>query len=153
MQVHFTQVESRLESLWHIENHDLDDDVCSLDDKKVINLWDREICRDDDGHYVLPIPWKDGRPNLPNNKVVAKHRLNSLTKRLHQSDLTETYDQNMHKLIDSGYAEQVPRGELTVDDGSVWYLPHHPVISESSAVGEVSSPDGMTSHDAQNFLL
>ena len=37
----------------------------------------------------------------------------------------------MHKLIDSGYAEQVPRGELTVDDGSVWYLPHHPVISDS----------------------
>ena len=131
MQIYFTQVESRLESLWHIENHDLDDDVCSLDDKKVIDLWDREICRDDDGHYVLPIPWKDGRPNLPNNKVVAKHRLNSLTKRLNKSDLTETYDQNMHKLIDSGYAEQVPRGELTVDDGSVWYLPHHPVISES----------------------
>ena len=25
----------------------------------------------------------------------------------------------------------VPRGELTVDDGSVWYLPHHPVMSES----------------------
>ena len=32
-------------------------------------------------------------------------------------------------MIDRGYAE--PERELNLSDGTVWYLPHHPVISET----------------------
>ena len=45
--------------------------------------------------------------------------------------MTETYADNINQMIDRGYAERVPENELLINDGSVWYLPHHPVISAS----------------------
>ena len=128
----FLQLQSATENSWQFDNRDFDEEIAySVDDRKVTELWDREIHRDDEGHYVLPIPWKDGRPNLPNNKFVAQNRLESLTKRLARRDMTETYADNINQMIDRGYAERVPENELLINDGSVWYLPHHPVISAS----------------------
>ena len=40
------------------------------------------------------------------------------------------YDEGVRKFLDRGYAEKVPDNELHVNDGIVWYLPHHPVVSE-----------------------
>ena len=126
----FLQVEPSVDNLWLSDKRDLDDDFTySVEDRRVVDLWDREIYRDEHGHYVLPIPWRDGRPNLPNNKFVAENRLTSLTKRLARHDMTEVYDENISKLIDSGYAEPVPDGVVSLRDGSVLYLPHHSVVN------------------------
>ena len=38
----------------------------SHEDKSVIDLWDRD-CVKVDGHYQLPIPWKNRDSPLPNN--------------------------------------------------------------------------------------
>ena len=35
---------------------------------------------------VVPIPWKDGRPSMPNNRAQAHYRLDNLIKRLHKKD-------------------------------------------------------------------
>ena len=35
----------------------------------------------------------------------------------------------MNKMFTSEYAEVVPEDEITLSDGSVWFLPHHPVLS------------------------
>ena len=43
----------------------------------------------------------------------------------------EKYDENMQTMLNNGYAELVPECDLDLSDGSVWFLPHHPVISES----------------------
>ena len=42
--------------------------------------------------------------------------------------MTEVYDQNIKKLVQNGYAERVPEDEFNRNDGSVWYIPHHPVF-------------------------
>ena len=44
----------------------------SHDDQKVIDLWDREGVHEN-GHYTLPIPWKDEEPCWPDNRMVAMH--------------------------------------------------------------------------------
>ena len=57
------------------------------------------------------------------------HRLHGLKKRLDKTGLVDTYAENMQKFLDQGYAERVPGEQLQLGDGSVWYLPHHGVMS------------------------
>ena len=94
----------------------------------MIDLWDRE-CVKVDGHYQLPIPWKNRDSPLPNNFQLAKSRLDSLRKKLKRDNLTEHYDQEITKLLANGYAEKVPENEIS-NAQRVWYLPHHSVITE-----------------------
>lgn len=112
--------------LWSIEHdYDVERTEMSIDEKRVISLWDR-TCTVEDNHFVLPIPWKDERDPLPNNFDVAKGRLDSLVKRLRKESLYDRYDSEIGNLLAEGYAELVPRGSI---DGQerIWYLPHHNV--------------------------
>jgi hypothetical protein len=122
-------LEKKVDSLWKIENEGIAGNECtwSQNDRKVIELWDKE-CRKVDGHYELPIPWK---PNvkLPNNMVVAISRLKALKANLLKRDLFAGYDQEMKLLLSKGYAEVVPVSEI-VTSNTVWYLPHQVVISD-----------------------
>ena len=131
----FIQLDHKVERIWEMEN-DIDDKSYSIEDTKVIDLWDREIKREN-GHYVLPIPWRKGCADLPNNRFVAQCRLESLTKRLHRTGLTEIYNENIQKMLDCGYAERVPQNELCLNDGTIWYIPHHPVLNKPGKVRPV----------------
>ena len=127
---HCISVEQQISNLWKMEAHDEDTLAMSLEDKQVLELWNKEIYYED-VHYSLPIPWKGGRPNLPNNRFMAVKRLSSLVHRLHKSGKMRVYEDGISDLLSEGYAEAVPPDEIHVADGSVWYLPHHPVISEA----------------------
>ena len=61
-----------IQKLWDIENVGIRKAYIgmSLEDKKVIDLWDNS-CRKVKGHYELPIPWKDPGEVVPNNIGVA----------------------------------------------------------------------------------
>ena len=123
-------LEQQVDNLWHIETNDSDAKALSVEDRKVLEMWDEEILHEN-GHYTVPIPWKQGRPSLPNNMYGAMCRLNGLKKRLGKADMIEKYDENISKMIEKEYAEHVPGDELSVNDGSVWYLPHHAVLSDA----------------------
>lgn len=123
-------VDQQINKLWNMEAHEDNESlIMSQEDKAVLELWDKEI-QYENGHYVLPIPWKGGQPSLPNNRFMAVNRLNSLAHRLHKSNTMKIYSDNIKKLLTEGNAEEVPPDELKLTNGSVWYLPHHPVISE-----------------------
>ena len=121
-------VEDDIDRLWRVENEGVDDLSWSVEDHTVIALWDRE-CKLVDGHYELPIPWKDVNEPLPNNFLVAKTRLDSLFKRFDRDGLRERYGSEITKLLEKGYAERVPERELHAVDRA-WYLPHRAVISD-----------------------
>ena len=122
-------VEEDVNTLWRIDEEGYKDRFSwSQEDKKVIELWDRE-CRLIDGHYELPIPWKDPDVRIPNNLVVAMSRLQTLKKNLIKKDLTERYNAGIAVLLEKRYAEEVPQCEIYLSD-RVWYLPHHSVITE-----------------------
>lgn len=79
-----------------------------------------------DGHYAMPLPFKQDRPNLPDNKSFAIHCLKSLERKLqrghkHYSD----YVNFMEDIIARGDAEKAPDKEL--NNHPVWYIPHHRV--------------------------
>ena len=121
-------IEDQVRDLWKIENESHCGDVTawSKNDEKVIDLWNSEIKVEND-HYTLPIPWKDD-VIVPNNVKVARSRLKSLLASLRRRDLFESYDLEIQKLLDKGYAEKV-QNESSGD--KIWYLPHQAVISEN----------------------
>ena len=102
--------------------------MTSQEDKSVIDLWDKETTKVDN-HYVIPIPWRDRDEPLPNNLVVAKSRLDSLSKRLEKENKCDLYHGEINKLLEKGYAEPVPAGEIVGSD-RIWYIPHHGVTTE-----------------------
>ena len=121
--------DSDVERLWYMENEGIEGVTLSQADKSVIDLWDR-TCRKTEGHYELPIPWKNPDEELPNNVEVAKSRLNSLVKKLSRENLFDRYDAEIDKLLSKGYAERVPDDEIFSKLGKTWYLPHHGAISD-----------------------
>ena len=126
-------LEEQVGNMWEFENRDVNDmgKVCySVEDQRVLDLWQSEI-EFDNGHYTLPIPWRQSRPSLPNNRYLAECRLHSQVKRLNKMGLLDVYNDNVTKMVDNGYAARVPDSDLLLDDGSIWYLPHHHVTRQS----------------------
>lgn len=83
-----------------------------------------------DGHYEMPLPFREDLPYLPNNRSMAEQRLKHLKGKL---DKDETYRSQyvnfMTDMIQKGFAEKVPKDELTCVDGHSWYIPHHGVFN------------------------
>lgn len=79
-----------------------------------------------DGHYEMPLPFKQDRPNLPNNMSCAVQRLKGLERRLKRDQkYYSDYVNFMQDIITRGDAERVPVEEL--DNQPAWYIPHHGV--------------------------
>ena len=78
-----------------------------------------------DGHYEMPLPFKDGRPQLPNNQAQARSRLVHLEKKFRRNlEYHKKYTEVMETIISKGYAETAP---ITNTMGTTWYIPHHGV--------------------------
>lgn len=118
-----------VERLWQIENEGIakDSKAWSVEDKQVADLWDKSV-RLVDGHYELPIPWKQNA-SVPNNVGVAFSRLKSLRSNLDKRGLFSKYDDEIIKLVRNDYAEVVPDNEINAE-GKVWYLPHQAVVTD-----------------------
>ena len=120
-------LQADLSKLWALER-DVEKAEMSLEEKRVIKYWD-DHCVVENGHYVLPIPWKNASEPLPNNFWIAKKRLDSLSVRLRECEgLFERYDREINALLDEGYAEIVPSDSVATAS-RVWYLPHHHVMN------------------------
>ena len=87
-------VERQVHNLWALDNDDIDMVCPSVEDCRVLELWQSDS-KLECGHYTVPIPWRDGNSNLPNNKVIAMGRLQSQLQRLERCGLTEKYDENV----------------------------------------------------------
>ncbi|XP_035525621.1 uncharacterized protein LOC118333908 [Morone saxatilis] len=103
-----------------------EDDPMSQEDFKFLSTLRENITQKDNGHYEMPLPFKVGRPNLPDNKTCAIHRLNCLERRLKKDqNYYKDYVNFMDDIISRGDAEKVPEEEI--DNNPAWYIPHHGV--------------------------
>lgn len=64
---------------------------------------------------------------MPNNHSVAEQRLLGLKRNLEKNEHFKKEYITMANVIEKGYAEVVPSGQLENTDGRVWYIPHHGV--------------------------
>ena len=66
-------LDEKINKLWEIEEGIIQESLeLSVDDKKVIELWDTQ-CKN--RHFQLLIPWRDPDVIMPDNLNVALHRL------------------------------------------------------------------------------
>ncbi|XP_065140047.1 uncharacterized protein [Paramisgurnus dabryanus] len=100
----------------------------SQEDLRFLAKLHKGIKQTQDGHYQMPLPFKGERPELPNNKACAEHRLKSLEKRLKREEqYHKDYLAFMKDIIARGDAEKVP--EMQLNNQPVWYIPHHGVYN------------------------
>ena len=81
-----------------------------------------------DGHYQISLQFKDREVSVPNNKSQALQRANRLKKKL-ESDprLSEDYKTFMADIVAKGFARKVQLEQMNLQNGKVWYIPHHGV--------------------------
>lgn len=79
-----------------------------------------------DGHYEMPLPFKKDRPNLPDNKVCAIHRVKCLERKLRRDEqYYKDYKTFTDETTSRGGAEKVL--EEDIHKAPAWYIPHHGV--------------------------
>ncbi|XP_037400478.1 uncharacterized protein LOC119265102 [Pygocentrus nattereri] len=101
-------------------------DHVSQEDLRFLSKLKQGIVHKSDGHYEMPLPFKGDRPNLPDNKVCAIHRLKCLERKLRRNEqYNKDYKAFMNETIIRGDAERV--AEEDIHKGPVWYIPHHGV--------------------------
>ena len=101
----------------------------SVEDKQVLQLWSKSVSMEH-GHYELGIPFKSNPPELPDNRLMAERRLQSLKRRLLMNpDLLKPYTKEMEAVIAREHAERVVTEDADEVQGRGWYLPHHCVMN------------------------
>ena len=105
----------------------------SKDDKVFLAIVEKGTKRVDD-HYEVPLPYRDGNLQLPNNKEQAIRRMQQLKKRFQKDlDFFNSYTKQIEELILKGYAKQSSSNSIR---GKTWYLLHHGV-KHASKPGKV----------------
>ena len=94
----------------------------SQEDETFLQMMKKEGGRTEEGRYILPLPFRDKNPQLPNNRSLVKNRLGSLKRKLQRNGVQHNlYREKMDWLI-SNYAQ---RADTSADKpGQVWHLPH-----------------------------
>ena len=88
-----------------------------MEEINFLKIMDEEYTRFD-GHYQLPLPFRNSEVDLPNGRWSAKRRLQCLKKKLQKDEKFRTdYIAFMDNLFNKGYATA----------SNSWYVPHHGV--------------------------
>ena len=136
----------------------------SVEDKEFLSIMDKEMVKEEDGHWMAPLPFRKDRQRLPNNRSQALDRAQSLTTSLKRNPVKHGHFVTFMKgLFDAGHAEQAP--PLQPED-ECWYLPlfgvYHPqkkdrirgVFDSSATFNGVSlNKVLLTGPDLMNSLL
>lgn len=98
----------------------------SQEDLRFISIMEEGIRIKADGHCEMPLPFKEDRPSLPDNRRCAEHRLKCLRKRFEKDkQYHKDYVAFMSETISRGDAEKVSREDI--NKRPAWYIPHHGV--------------------------
>ncbi|KAI5746445.1 hypothetical protein M8J77_003632 [Diaphorina citri] len=125
-----TSLDHQLTKFWELDNIIPTKDVnLSPDDKICEEIYVKNLKRDINGVYSVPLPFKDNPTQLGDSFQVAKKRFSHLEKKLNASeDLRQGYNHAMLELIQNGYMSKSPD---QISDGC-YFIPHHLVSKPDS---------------------
>ena len=136
----------------------------SIEDTIFLDMMDANVYRNKENSWIAPLPFRESRQRLPNNREQAVSRFTSLQRVLKRKpEMQEQYFAFMGKLFQNGHAEVAP----PLKDGEeCWYLPtfgvYHPrkpnqirVVFDSSAEHHGVSLNNvlLTGPDLNNTLI
>ncbi|XP_071959793.1 uncharacterized protein [Antedon mediterranea] len=101
----------------------------SVEDKLFLRKLNESIVKGPDNHFTISLPFRRNEVVMPDNRLQAVKRLESLCRRLKaDKPYAMEYINYMDELLTKGYAERVPPDEI-IQDGHKWYIPHHGVYN------------------------
>ena len=106
-------------------------DCLSPDDRRALMLLDAGTKKLSVG-YETPVLWREGEPQLSDNRLLAESRNRSLVNHFNKDpEFERKYRAAMQKNFDEGYAIRLTQSELA-DESPAYYLPHFGVYKSSS---------------------
>ncbi|XP_055685665.1 uncharacterized protein LOC129791530 [Lutzomyia longipalpis] len=127
-------IDTGLRRFWELEEISVGSPR-SLDQDKVEELYRATTTRDQDGRYVVLLPFKDNMEELGNNRASARRQLFLLEARLRKNpELRAQYNQIFEEYLEKGFIEVVPYDQL---NRPCFYMPHHCVIKEDAVSTKV----------------
>jgi hypothetical protein len=112
-----------------------------------------ETIRLKEGRYEVQLPWKDNAGQLVDNYRAAELRLRSLSRKLDKEpDLRVRYDQALEEMETNKVVEEVPPEEMH-SMTRVFYMPHRPVVKETSASTKVRPVFDASAKDCNGLSL
>ena len=127
--------ESELERFWSLESVGIGSSEAVKAKSPVLEEFEESLQFNGD-RYVVKLPWKADVVPGDNNLGVAKKRLSGLERRFKSNPaLHEDYLNVFKGYLEEGIVEEVDAGDISSDRS--FYIPHHPVIKESSSSTKV----------------
>lgn len=133
-----------LKAFWELESIGVSDLPETAADERLMKEFSGNI-KEVNGRYEIRLPWKN-EVELADNRAVAERRFRQLTKRLVKApSLLQEYDNEVRRLLAEGVAESV-RDETHNDGQRIYYMPHQPVLRESSTTTKLRIVFDASSH-------
>ena len=131
--------EDRLQRFWDLDSVGFSDRESGPKDSVLQKFSDTLVYLDEEKRYEVCLPWKDnpGPTDLVSNEAIAKRRLRNLSKYLEAKPvLRQKYNSVLTEMENTGIITEVlPEDKATANP--VYYLPHRPVVKESSLTTKV----------------
>ena len=123
-----------LEDFWRLESIGINDSPVDSDDDIALKTFN-ETLQYQNGRYMVTWPWKEERPDLPDNKALALGRLQSLVKKMKKNpQLIQKYDEIIKDQLKRGVIEQV---KSESNSSTKHYIPHHAVVNPTKETTKV----------------
>ncbi|GFX09225.1 CCHC-type domain-containing protein [Trichonephila clavipes] len=133
-----SQEDIPVSSLWDLEMLRIRDTIEQNSreekEKAVMSHILEAVRQKEDGRYEVHMPWKVDRVFLTDNYELCLKRLESTTRKLEKISFREKYHEVFREWLAEGVIEEIPGKELPV---RTHYLPHRPVIKETSATSSM----------------
>ncbi|KAJ8918512.1 hypothetical protein NQ315_015217 [Exocentrus adspersus] len=104
----------------------------------------------DEGRYEVCLPWLEGHPPLKTNYKLAQNRLDSTLRKLKKDELVDSYGAVFQEWLAEGVIERIEESSLEVQGH---YLPHRPVIKESSLTTKIRPVFDASAHEKDGISL
>ncbi|GBN73237.1 hypothetical protein AVEN_155507-1 [Araneus ventricosus] len=123
-----------ISDLWRLDTLNINDPAENQSRKELEEAakehFERSVKRDNEGRYIVSLPWIHDHPPLPDGRKIAERRLNSCIKALERAEKLVDYDDVFQDWKKEGIIEEVdPMQEIKQGQH---FLPHHPVFKENS---------------------
>ncbi|GFT70385.1 CCHC-type domain-containing protein [Trichonephila clavipes] len=129
-----SQEDIPVSSLWDLEmlgiRNTIEQNSREEKENAVMSHFLETVRQKEDGRYEVHMPWKVDRAFLTDNYELCLKRLESTTRKLEKIGFREKYHEVFREWLAEGVIEEIPGKELFV---RTHYLPHRPVIKETSA--------------------
>ncbi|XP_012542665.2 uncharacterized protein LOC105840305 [Monomorium pharaonis] len=123
-------IRDSLERFWKIEEC-LSTPNLTREESECEDLFVKTMKRDEQGRFTVRLPFRANADKLGDSLDMAIKRLYSLEKRLAKdSSLKKQYVSFMNEYLELGHMTEVKSSDRDLE--SVYYLPHHSVVKESS---------------------